>query len=37
MKLYDEEGNLVTGPNKVGEVYSRSTMLLSGYWKEPEK
>jgi fatty-acyl-CoA synthase len=37
LRLYDEEGNLVTGPNKVGEVYSRSPMLLSGYWKEPEK
>jgi acyl-CoA synthetase (AMP-forming)/AMP-acid ligase II len=37
LKLYDEEGNLVTGPHKVGEVYSRSPMLLSGYWKEPEK
>lgn len=37
LKLYDEEGDLVTEPNKVGEVYSRSPMLLSGYWKEPEK
>ena len=37
LELYDEEGNLVTEPNKVGEVYSRSPMLLSGYWKEPEK
>ena len=37
LKLYDEEGNLVTEPRKVGEVYSRSPMLLSGYWKEPEK
>jgi len=37
IQLYDEEGNLVTGPNKVGEVYARSPMLLSGYWKEPEK
>jgi acyl-CoA synthetase (AMP-forming)/AMP-acid ligase II len=37
LKLYDEEGNLITGPNKVGEVYSKSPMLLSGYWKEPEK
>ncbi|OPY76867.1 MAG: Long-chain-fatty-acid--CoA ligase FadD13 [Syntrophorhabdus sp. PtaU1.Bin058] len=37
IKLYDEEGNLITAPNKVGEVYSRSPMLLSGYWKEPEK
>ena len=27
----------MTEPNKVGEVYSRSPMLLSGYWKEPEK
>ena len=37
LKLYDEEGNLVTEPHKAGEVYSRSPMLLSGYWKEPEK
>jgi fatty-acyl-CoA synthase len=37
LRLYDEEGKLITEPNKVGEVYSRSPMLLSGYWKEPEK
>jgi acyl-CoA synthetase (AMP-forming)/AMP-acid ligase II len=37
IRLYDEEGSLITAPNKVGEVYSRSPMLLSGYWKEPEK
>jgi fatty-acyl-CoA synthase len=37
LRLYDEEGNIVTEPNRVGEVYSRSPMLLSGYWKEPEK
>ncbi|MCX8023464.1 MAG: AMP-binding protein [Syntrophorhabdaceae bacterium] len=37
IRLYDEEGNLITEPNKVGEVYSRSPMLFSGYWKEPEK
>jgi acyl-CoA synthetase (AMP-forming)/AMP-acid ligase II len=37
LQLFDEDGNLVTEPNKVGEVYSRSPMLLSGYWKEPEK
>jgi fatty-acyl-CoA synthase len=37
LRLYDEEGNLITEPNKIGEVYSRSPMLLSGYWKEPEK
>jgi acyl-CoA synthetase (AMP-forming)/AMP-acid ligase II len=37
LRLYGEDGNLVTAPNQVGEVYSRSPMLLSGYWKEPEK
>jgi len=37
IRLYDDNGNLITEPNKVGEVYSRSPMLLSGYWKEPEK
>jgi fatty-acyl-CoA synthase len=37
LRIYDEEGNLVTEPGKVGEIYSRSPMLLSGYWKEPEK
>ena len=35
--FYDDEGNLVTEPNKVGELYSRSPMLFEGYWKEPEK
>lgn len=37
LQLYDEDGKLITKPNAVGEVYSRSPMLLSGYWKEPEK
>ena len=37
LQLYDDEGHLITEPNKVGEVYSRSPMFLSGYWKEPEK
>jgi fatty-acyl-CoA synthase len=37
IRLYDEEGNLVTEPNMVGELYSRSPMLFEGYWKEPEK
>jgi fatty-acyl-CoA synthase len=37
VKLYDEEGKLINEPNKVGELYSRSPMLLSGYWKAPEK
>ncbi len=37
IRLYDEEGKLITKPNAVGEVYSRSPMLFSGYWKDPEK
>jgi fatty-acyl-CoA synthase len=37
VRLYDDDGNLVTEPNKVGELYSRSPMLLMGYWKAPEK
>ena len=37
IRLYDEEGNLVTGPNQVGELYSRSPMLFDGYWKDPER
>ncbi|MGD0229108.1 MAG: AMP-binding protein [Syntrophorhabdales bacterium] len=37
IRLYDEEGKLITEPNKVGELYSRSPMLFEGYWKEPEK
>jgi len=35
--LYDENGDIITEPNKVGELYARSPMLPSGYWKEPEK
>jgi acyl-CoA synthetase (AMP-forming)/AMP-acid ligase II len=37
IRLYDEEGNLVTKPGEVGEVYTRSPMVFEGYWKEPEK
>jgi acyl-CoA synthetase (AMP-forming)/AMP-acid ligase II len=37
VRFYDEDGNIVSEPNKVGELYSRSPMLLSGYWKAPEK
>jgi len=37
IKLYDEAGNLITKPNVVGELYSRSPMIFEGYWKEPEK
>jgi fatty-acyl-CoA synthase len=37
LQLYDEDGNLITKPNIVGEVYSRSPMLFTGYWKDDEK
>jgi fatty-acyl-CoA synthase len=37
IRLYDEQGNLITESNVVGELYSRSPMLFEGYWKEPEK
>ena len=37
VQLYDDDGSLITEPNKVGELYSRSPMLLVGYWKAPEK
>jgi fatty-acyl-CoA synthase len=37
IRLYDEEGRLITEPNKVGELYSRSPTLFDSYWKEPEK
>ena len=37
IKLYDDGGNLITEPNKVGELYSRSPMLFEGYWKDPER
>jgi fatty-acyl-CoA synthase len=37
IRIYDAEGNLITEPNVVGEVYSRSPMVFEGYWKEPEK
>ncbi len=37
IRFYDEDGNRVTEPNKVGELYSRSPMLFEEYWKDPEK
>jgi fatty-acyl-CoA synthase len=37
IRFYDEDGNLVTKPNQVGELYSRSPMLFEEYWKDPEK
>jgi len=37
IRLYDEDGNLITKPNEVGELYSRSPMLFEEYWKDPEK
>ncbi|MCX5813115.1 MAG: AMP-binding protein [Proteobacteria bacterium] len=37
IRLYDEDGNLITKPNMVGELYSKSPMLFEGYWKDPAK
>ena len=37
IRLYDEEGHLITTPNVVGELYSRSSMVFEAYWKDPEK
>lgn len=37
IRLYDENGNIITEPNVVGELYSRSPMVFEGYWKDPEK
>ncbi|HNQ46793.1 MAG TPA: AMP-binding protein [Syntrophorhabdus sp.] len=37
IRFYDEDGKLVTEPNQVGELYSRSPMLFEEYWKDPEK
>jgi acyl-CoA synthetase (AMP-forming)/AMP-acid ligase II len=37
IRLYDEQGRLITEPNVVGELYSRSPMLFEGYWRDPEK
>ena len=37
IRLYDEDGNLVTKPGEVGEVYTRSSMVFEGYWKEPDR
>jgi acyl-CoA synthetase (AMP-forming)/AMP-acid ligase II len=37
IRFYDEDGNLVTEPNKMGELYSRSPMVFEEYWKDPEK
>lgn len=37
IRLYDEDGNIITKPNVVGELYSRSPMVFMGYWKDPEK
>jgi acyl-CoA synthetase (AMP-forming)/AMP-acid ligase II len=37
IRLYDEDGTLITIQKTVGELYSKSPMLFEGYWKEPEK
>ena len=35
--LYDEDGFLITKPNIVGELYSRSPMLFDGLLERPGK
>ena len=37
LQIYDEDGKLITEPNKIGEIYSRSPMIFESYWKDPEK
>ena len=37
IRIYDDNGTLITEPNVVGEFYSRSPMVFEGYWKEPER
>jgi fatty-acyl-CoA synthase len=36
LRLYDDKGKIITEPDVVGEIYSSSPMLFSGYWKDPE-
>ncbi|MFZ5585483.1 MAG: class I adenylate-forming enzyme family protein [Thermodesulfobacteriota bacterium] len=36
IKLFDEDGNEL-GVNQVGELYSRTPMVFSEYWKNPEQ
>jgi amino acid adenylation domain-containing protein len=36
MTLVDEEGEVVTEPGGIGEIYLRSPCLFSGYWNDPE-
>jgi fatty-acyl-CoA synthase len=37
IRLYDEDGKIVTKPGEIGEVYTRSPMVFEGYWKEPDR
>jgi len=37
IRFYDENGKIVTEPETVGELYSRSPMVFEGYWKDPDK
>ncbi len=37
IKLLDDEGNVITEPRMIGELYSRGSMMFDGYYKDPEK
>jgi long-chain acyl-CoA synthetase len=35
--LKDEEGNIVTGPDAVGELCVKGPQVMAGYWQRPEE
>lgn len=36
MTLVDQQGEVVTEPGLIGEIYLRSPALFTGYWNDPE-